>query len=46
MYDYATKAEAERDIPKMKAKGWRVKDQYEQLLDIEYTYTVEYMYQH
>ena len=45
MYDYTSKADAERDIPKMRANGWVVKEQYEQE-DGKYTWTVVYMRQH
>lgn len=42
MYDYTTKTQAEADIPKMREKGWRVKEQYEQS-DWSYGWTVVYM---
>lgn len=45
MYDYTTKAQAEADIPKMREKGWVVKEQYEQH-DWSYSWTVVYMRQH
>ena len=38
MYDYSTKEEAEKDIPKMREKGYTVKNQYQ----AENTYVVEY----
>jgi len=42
MYDYRDKTEAQAHIEKMKAKGWQVKDQYEQKFWVKYTWTVEY----
>ena len=37
-YDYKTKEQAEEDIPKMRVKGWFVKEQYQ----AENTYVVSY----
>lgn len=45
LYDYTTKAEAEKDIPEMRKKGWFIKESYEQS-DGNYTWTVVYMKQH
>jgi hypothetical protein len=38
MYDYTTKEEAQKDIPKMKLNGYTVKDEYQ----AENTYVVTY----
>lgn len=38
MYDYSNKEEAEKDIPKMRKKGYMVKEQYQS----ENTYVVSY----
>ena len=38
MYDYSNKEEAEKDIPKMREKGYMVKEQYQS----ENTYVVSY----
>lgn len=43
MYDYTTKAQAQADIPKMREKGWFVKEQYEQTQEWSYGWTVIYM---
>ena len=42
IYDYETKEKAEKHIACMRAKGWIVKYQYAEPLELEYRWTVEY----
>ena len=43
MYDYKTKAEAEKHKEEMMAKGWQVKDEYPQNGNWNgYIWTIEY----
>lgn len=42
MYDYESKESAEKHIETMRKKGWTVKEQYAEPLELEYRWTVVY----